>query len=329
MNENQTFAEFLEEYKGQERQVHKLDYANLSEDDRQLLSDFAEKKAFLKEMQNSLDFVQESTAVIQREQDGKQLLSLESMLYTHGEDGKPITPDKNVSKEAYIEYIAVLTNKLDKNAIDEIQKGQNPYDTVILNKQMKMVLDTPEMKQELERQLQEREQITINEIREVQERIEEEKKYLQIQEQESQNERNNEASKSAERFDELAATAALTVIAVSKMDELTKVVEELSQQEKDIPEISVSAEIAEDGTAIIKNIEGTQKQPDAEIDTSAVQEQVEQKVNEVKQDIQETVELHSREVAPKSEQAEVERTTEKAEKKETAKSHRKHSDIDR
>lgn len=329
MNENQTFAEFLEDYKEQERQVHKLDYANLSEDDRQLLSDFAEKKAFLKDVQNSLDFVQESTAVIQRKQNDKQFLSLESMLHTHGKDGKFIIPNKNASKEAYVEYITVLTNNLDKNTMDEIQKGQNQYDTAILNKQMEMVLDTPEMKQELERQLQEREQITLKEIRDVQERIEEEKKYLQIQEQESQNEKNVETSKSAERFDNLAAADALTVIVVSEMDELTKVAEELSKQEKDIPEISVSAEIAEDGTAIIKNIEGTQKQPDSEIDSSVVQEQVEQKVNEVKQDIQETVELHSREIAPKSEQAEAERTTEKAEKKETTKAHRKHSDIDR
>lgn len=37
MDKSKTLAEFLEEYKKQEKEVHELDYANLTEEDRQLL----------------------------------------------------------------------------------------------------------------------------------------------------------------------------------------------------------------------------------------------------------------------------------------------------
>ena len=157
MNENQTLTEFLEDYKEQERQVHELDYANLSEEDRQLLSDFAEKKAFIKDMQKSLDFVQDSTAVLAKEQEGKQVFSLESMLRTR-DANKNLIHDKNVSKEEYVKDLIVLTKGLDKTTIEEIQKGKDTYEAAMLNKQMNTVLSDPEMQKELERQLQERQQ---------------------------------------------------------------------------------------------------------------------------------------------------------------------------
>ena len=336
MNENQTLTEFLEEYKEQERQVHELDYANLSEEDRQFLSDFAEKKAFVKEMQNSLDFVQNSTAVLAKEQEGKQVFSLESMLRTRDADKNPVH-DKNASKEEYVKDLIILTKGLDKATIEEIQKGKDPYETAMLNKQMEVVLSDPEMKKELERQLQEREEVTLREVRETQERIEEEKRRLEIQqeEQRQREEQEKEPDRTAERFAELATTAALTVITVETAKGLTKVMDDLAKDKEDkeklSPDVSVSAEIAEDGHAIIKNIEGQEKQSDktTEIDTSEVKQKVNKKVDEVKQDIKETVDLHSRDVAPKSEKAETERTTEKAEKKEVAKALKKKVDIDR
>lgn len=337
MNENQTLTEFLEDYKEQERQVHELDYANLSEEDRQLLSDFAEKKAFIKDMQKSLDFVQDSTAVLAKEQEGKQVFSLESMLRTR-DANKNLIHDKNVSKEEYVKDLIVLTKGLDKTTIEEIQKGKDTYEAAMLNKQMNTVLSDPEMQKELERQLQERQQeITIKEIRETQERIEEEKRRLEIEqeEQRQREEQKKEPDRTAERFAELAATATLTVITVETAKELTKTVEALAkdreEKEKLSPDVSVSAEIAEDGHAVIKNVEGQEKQSDkkAEIDESEVKQKVDEKVKEVKQDIKETVDLHSRDVAPKSEKAEIERTTEKAEKKEVAKAMKKKVDIDR
>ena len=337
MNENQTLTEFLEDYKEQERQAHELDYANLSEEDRQLLSDFAEKKAFIKDMQKSLDFVQDSTAVLAKEQEGKQVFSLESMLRTR-DANKNLIHDKNVSKEEYVKDLIVLTKGLDKTTIEEIQKGKDTYEAAMLNKQMNTVLSDPEMQKELERQLQERQQeITIKEIRETQERIEEEKRRLEIEqeEQRQREEQKKEPDRTAERFAELAATAALTVITVETTKELTKTVEALAkdreEKEKLSPDVSVSAEIAEDGHAVIKNIEGQEKQSDkkAEIDESEVKQKVDEKVKEVKQDIKEAVDLHSRDVAPKSEKAEIERTTEKAEKKEVAKAMKKKVDIDR
>lgn len=337
MNENQTLTEFLEDYKEQERQVHELDYANLSEEDRQLLSDFAEKKAFIKDMQKSLDFVQDSTAVLAKEQEGKQVFSLESMLRTR-DANKNLIHDKNVSKEEYVKDLIVLTKGLDKTTIEEIQKGKDTYEAAMLNKQMNTVLSDPEMQKELERQLQERQQeITIKEIRETQERIEEEKRRLEIEqeEQRQREEQKKEPDRTAERFAELAATAALTVITVETAKEFTKTVEALAkdrkEKEKLSPDVSISAEIAEDGHAVIKNIEGQEKQSDkkAEIDESEVKQKVDEKVKEVKQDIKEAVDLHSRDVAPKSEKAEIERTTEKAEKKEVAKAMKKKVDIDR
>lgn len=337
MNENQTLTEFLEDYKEQERQVHELDYANLSEEDRQLLSDFAEKKAFIKDMQKSLDFVQDSTAVLAKEQEGKQVFSLESMLHTR-DANKNLIHDKNVSKEEYVKDLIVLTKGLDKTTIEEIQKGKDTYEAAMLNKQMNTVLSDPEMQKELERQLQERQQeITIKEIRETQERIEEEKRRLEIEqeEQRQREEQKKEPDRTAERFAELAATAALTVITVETAKEFTKTVEALAkdreEKEKLSPDVSISAEIAEDGHAVIKNIEGQEKQSDkkAEIDESEVKQKVDEKVKEVKQDIKEAVDLHSRDVAPKSEKAEIERTTEKAEKKEVAKAMKKKVDIDR
>lgn len=337
MNENQTLTEFLEDYKEQERQVHELDYANLSEEDRQLLSDFAEKKAFIKDMQKSLDFVQDSTAVLAKEQEGKQVFSLESMLRTR-DANKNLIHDKNVSKEEYVKDLIVLTKGLDKTTIEEIQKGKDTYEAAMLNKQMNTVLSDPEMQKELERQLQERQQeITIKEIRETQERIEEEKRRLEIEqeEQRQREEQKKEPDRTAERFAELAAAAALTVITVETAKEFTKTVEALAkdreEKEKLSPDVSISAEIAEDGHAVIKNIEGQEKQSDkkAEIDESEVKQKVDEKVKEVKQDIKEAVDLHSRDVAPKSEKAEIERTTEKAEKKEVAKAMKKKVDIDR
>ena len=337
MNENQTLTEFLEDYKEQERQVHELDYANLSEEDRQLLSDFAEKKAFIKDMQKSLDFVQDSTAVLAKEQEGKQVFSLESMLRTR-DANKNLIHDKNASKEEYVKDLIVLTKGLDKTTIEEIQKGKDTYEAAILNKQMNTVLSDPEMQKELERQLQERQQeITIKEIRETQERIEEEKRRLEIEqeEQRQREEQKKEPDRTAERFAELAATAALTVITVETAKEFTKTVEALAkdreEKEKLSPDVSISAEIAEDGHAVIKNIEGQEKQSDkkAEIDESEVKQKVDEKVKEVKQNIKEAVDLHSRDVAPKSEKAEIERTTEKAEKKEVAKAMKKKVDIDR
>lgn len=336
MNENQTLTEFLEDYKEQERQVHELDYANLSEEDRQLLNDFAEKKAFIKDMQKSLDFVQDSTAVLAKEQEGKQVFSLESMLRTR-DANKNLIHDKNASKEEYVKDLIILTKGLDKTTIEEIQKGKDTYEAAMLNKQMEVVLSDPEMKKELERQLQEREEVTLREVRETQERIEEEKRRLEIQqeEQRQREEQEKEPDRTAERFAELAATAALTVITVETAKELTKTVEALAkdreEKEKLSPDVSVSAEIAEDGHAVIKNIEGQEKQSDkkTEIDESEVKQKVDEKVKEVKQDIKETVDLHSRDIAPKSEKAEIERTTEKAEKKEVAKAMKKKVDIDR
>lgn len=332
MDKSKTLAEFLEEYKKQEKEVHELDYANLTEEDRQLLSDFAEKKAFLKDMQNSLDFVQDSTAVLAKEQDGKTVFSLESMLQIRDKDGKEIH-DPEASKEMYVKELIILTKGLDPNVIEEIQKGKDPYLTEMLNKQMQTVLDDPEMKAELERQFQERQnEVTIKEVRQSQERIEEEKRRLEIQEQEQQKQQEQEEpNRNAERFAELAAATALTVVTVETAKELMKAAEEITKDkdEKHSPDVSISAEIADDGTAVIKNIEGAEKHSEKEIDTSEVKQKVDEKIQEVKQDIKETVDLHSQEVAPKSEKAETERTTEKAEKKEVQKTAKKNFDMER
>lgn len=307
MKENQTLTEFLEEYKEQEQQVHALDYANLSDADRQLLTEFSEKKAFLNEMQNALDFIQNSTAVIQREQDGKQVLSLESMLQLDKHD-------KDASMQEYAKDLVVLTNGLDSRTIEELQKGQNPFETAELNAQMKVVTNQPEMREAIDKELQERqrEEITVKEVQEVQQRIEEEKRQLELQKEEQERqEAENKDDHTAERFERLAAAAALTVIAVKGAEELTRVAEELDKEtkEKASPEVSVSAEIADDGHAIIKNIEGQNRQPaDKDIDMSEVREKVAEKVNEKVAEVKETVDLHSREVAPKSDKAENERS---------------------
>lgn len=307
MKENQTLTEFLEEYKEQEQQVHALDYANLSDADRQLLTEFSEKKTFLNEMQNALDFIQNSTAVIQREQDGKQVFSLESMLQLDKHD-------KDASMQEYAKDLVVLTNGLDSRTIEELQKGQNPFETAELNAQMKVVTNQPEMREAIDKELQERqrEEITVKEVQEVQQRIEEEQRQLELQKEEQERqETESKDDHTAERFERLAAAAALTVITVKGAEELTRVAEELDKEakEKASPEVSVSAEIADDGHAIIKNIEGQDRQSaDKDIDMSEVREKVAEKVNEKVAEVKETVDLHSREVAPKSDKAENERS---------------------
>lgn len=329
MDENKTLAEFLNEYKKQENEVHELDFKNLSEENRQLLSDFAEKKAVLKNMQNSLDFMQNSTAVLAKNENEKIVFSLESMLCIRDENGKEIH-DADASKEEYVKSLIVLTKGLDPNVIEEIQKGKEPYLAEMMNSQMQTVLNEPEMKAELERQLQERKsEVTLEEVYQTQERIAEEKRRLEIQEEtemyekQTMQQKQNEPDRTSERFTELAVAASLTVISVETAKELTKAAEKLS------PDVSVSAEIADDGTAMIKNIEGVEKHAEKKINVSDVKQKVEEKIQEVKQDIKETVDHHSQEVAPKSEKAETERTTEKAEKKEVSKASKKHHDIER
>ena len=92
-----------------------------------------------------------------KEQEGKQVFSLESMLRTR-DANKNLIHDKNASKEEYVKDLIVLTKGLDKTTIEEIQKGKDTYEAAILNKQMNTVLSDPEMQKELERQLQERQQ---------------------------------------------------------------------------------------------------------------------------------------------------------------------------
>ena len=104
------------------------------------------------------------------------------------------------------------------------------------------------------------------------------------------------------------------------MPELTKAVEKAKEEEKkreqDGKEVSVSAEIADDGHAVIKNIEGEGRTDDkGNVDRTEVESKIEQKVSEKVSEVKETVDLHSREVAPKSEQAETERKAEKPHKR--------------
>lgn len=298
MNEHQTFAEFLEEYKEQEQKVQTLDFDNLSEEDRQLLHDFAEKKAFLNETANSLAFAQNSTAfvvVLDPEKDFERSFVLETM----------------TSKEEYVAEMITLTNGLDKETMQALmrQRGLNDYEIKELTAQVDTVLDTAEMQREVERQMRERQQqeITLQEIREMNERIEEEKRQLRIQEQEQ-----NEPDKTAERFAELAGALALTVITVEVAEELSKTAEKLQEREK--PVISVDVGISDDGHAVIKDIAG-QNPKGKDVDAAEVAAEVRQKVAQATQNVEETVSLHSRTVAPLSEKAKEERKIEHATKK--------------
>lgn len=329
LTEDKTFSELYKEFEEEQKKIMELDYSNLTEGDKALLNDYNEKKNFLKEMAASLDYAQNSGALLAREQDGKQIASLEVI----------------TSKEAYVAEILTLTNGLDKNVMAELQRGEDKFAVNELNAQMETVLNEPSMQAELRRQIQERggSEITVKEIQDIQIQIQNEQREadLRLQEQQreelqklqeqqeqerqaeelrrQQEQEQNEPS-NAERFAKLAETAALVVVATEVMPELTKAVEKAKEEEKkreqDGKEVSVSAEIADDGHAVIKNIEGEGRTDDkGNVDRTEVESKIEQKVSEKVSEVKETVDLHSREVAPKSEQAETERKAEKPHKR--------------
>lgn len=329
LTEDMTFAELYKEYEEEQKKIMELDYSNLSEADKQLLKDHSDKQKFLKEMAASLDYAQNSGALLSRQENGKEIASLEVI----------------TSKEAYVSEILTLTNGLDRDVMAELQKGEDKFAVNELNAQMETVLSEPSIQAELRRQIQERgnSEITVKEIQDIQIQIQNEQREADLrlqeqqreelqklqeqQEQERQQEelRRQQEEKepsNAERFARLAEATALVVVATEVMPELTKATEKIKEsskekeeekkREQDGKEVSVSAEIADDGHAVIKNIEGEGKADEkGNIDRTEVDSKIEQKVTEKKQEIKETVDLHSREVAPKSEKAETERKAEK------------------
>lgn len=296
--ENNTYdemnlTEFMELYKERERKVQELDYQNLSDEDRQLLSDFADMKTFRDKLENAFDFVNNSTVLLMKEDPDKGMVkSLETL----------------TSKEEYVSQMKALTNNFDKDFVEFININKNSFDRQDSIDAMNTVLQQEVIKQELERQQREKneEEIRLAEAKAAQEKAEEERRQREISEEKTGEDTFNKVV-------EMTLIAGTTVLAVEAVQEMTKEVTKLNEtkelaekaeREKASADISVSAEIADDGHAVIKNIEGEGKEPvGKEVDKSEIANKVEEKINEVKQDIQETVANRAEEVAPRSEQA--------------------------
>lgn len=291
--EEMNLSDFMEQYKEREREIQGLDYKNLTDEDRQKLSEFADMKGFRDKLENAFDFVNNSTVLLIKEDEEKGAVkSLETL----------------TSKEEYVSQMKALTNNFDKDFIEFINLNKNNFERQEAIDGMNVVLQQEVMKQEIERQQREKneEEIRLAEAKAAQEKAEQERREREIAEEKTGEDTFN-------KLVEATIIGGTTVLAIEAVAEISKEVDKINEsreitekaeREKANVDVSVSAEIADDGHAVIKNIEGANRQPaDMDVDKAEVASKVEAKINEVKQDINETVELHAEEVAPRSEKA--------------------------
>lgn len=101
-------SELMAEYKELKEKVDKMDMDNLSAEDRQTLTRYAEVKDFLNDIRNSLDFVKASTLMLESK-DGKGI-ECRSLLRT---------------KEQYADLSSRLTNNFDEEFIREVERSRD------------------------------------------------------------------------------------------------------------------------------------------------------------------------------------------------------------
>lgn len=268
MNELMTLTEFAEEYKLQEEKASQLDMSSLSESDKKLLASYNENTEFLKKMENSLDFTQNSTAVIStHEKDSSGSLSLVTM-----------TSLKNYASE-----MIVLTNNFDNDFRSFVQKNKDAFSMDEINRQTETVLSYKIVQDEIVKQQNVRnmQEITLREVLETLRIIEEEqarikdeidKKYEQEKKQQEQQKDNNPD------YFEMLTKAAVTVIAVEGIKQIDDALKENSDRNEQKAEQDKPIEVIEGNDGILNTSKAEEIAPTK---MAAVQELINEKVREV------------------------------------------------
>ena len=268
MNELMTLTEFAEEYKLQEEKASQLDMSSLSESDKKLLASYNENTEFLKKMENSLDFTQNSTAVIStHEKDSSGSLSLVTM-----------TSLKNYASE-----MIVLTNNFDNDFRSLVQKNKDAFSMDEINRQTETVLSYKIVQDEIVKQQNVRnmQEITLRQVLETLRIIEEEqarikdeidKKYEQEKKQQEQQKDNNPD------YFEMLTKAAVTVIAVEGIKQIEDALKENSDRNEQKAEQDKPIEVIECNDGILNTSKAEEIAPTK---MAAVQELINEKVQEV------------------------------------------------
>ena len=268
MNELMTLTEFAEEYKLQEEKASQLDMSSLSESDKKLLASYNENTEFLKKMENSLDFTQNSTAVIStHEKDSSGSVSLVTM----------------TSLKDYASEMIVLTNNFDNDFRSLVQKNKDTFSMDEINRQTETVLSYKIVQDEIVKQQNVRnmQEITLREVLETLRIIEEEqarikdeidKKYEQEKKQQEQQKDNNPD------YFEMLTKAAVTVIAVDGIKQIEDTLKENSDRNEQKAEQDKPIEVIEGNDGILNTSKAEEIAPTK---MAAVQELINEKVQEV------------------------------------------------
>lgn len=268
MNELMTLTEFAEEYKLQEEKASQLDMSSLSESDKKLLASYNENTEFLKKMENSLDFTQNSTAVIStHEKDSSGSVSLVTM----------------TSLKDYASEMIVLTNNFDNDFRSLVQKNKDTFSMDEINRQTETVLSYKIVQDEIVKQQNVRnmQEITLRQVLETLRIIEEEqarikdeidKKYEQEKKQQEQQKDNNPD------YFEMLTKAAVTVIAVDGIKQIEDTLKENSDRNEQKAEQDKPIEVIEGNDGILNTSKAEEIAPTK---MAAVQELINEKVQEV------------------------------------------------